>query len=611
MVQTKLKPWFDLQNDILRSRTIRSARLTKQDSELAAYSLTVWGIAVTEMIGIPELNVRQWLVQLADFPLTDISSKLSEAALWFRSFSSDYPWCNQRSFRTFKRSIGDSPLVSILFSIIRREIEKFLEFPCSSRLSPLLTFCEFWSRIPIGSSQLTKMAKDQYLTAENTMSSSHDLKPCEIDFLRGVFDRFGDLMVARYRKYGFNPRFSNGATSEVSRRQGLVQKAKLIRVTPGSLQYHLVKQLDLDIDIVDKRDDLCSRWVAVPKNVLKRRSIAAEPTVNAYLQQGVAELMSGCLLHPPFSIDLEDQEWNRDLALVGSISRDYSTIDLSSASDSIGYALVSDIVRHPFFRMLLWGTRTKEMNVSGERIRLKKFCSMGSAVCFPLECLLFRSFVLLAEYETGRKPRQSGVYGDDIIVHEEIYPEVLDILTRAGFTVNSRKTFPPYSPFKESCGGEYYSGVEVPVLRLSRSLSLDTSPQAVMSHVATINRFVGYPLTRRFMIASLSPVSKGIPFTHAGMGYGLVTENLFPNSHGYSMRYNDQIQTNEIKTSQICIEQERPIDDDAIALQLWLSYADKSKRLQVLSPLDDIRPIYYPYQLNWRWEWKAASYFGW
>jgi hypothetical protein len=610
MIQSKLKTWMDIEN-YLCPRISRSSLLPKQDSELAAYSLTIWGLVVTELVGAQVLDVQQWLVQLADYPLPDISSKLSEAALWFRSFCRDYPWCNQNSFRTFKRSLGDSPLVHILFSIIRNQICRYLEFPCSSRLSPLLTFCEFWSRIPIGSKELEREARNLYLTTEDTFPTSHRLTSMEISFLQGVVWSFGDSVLASFRESGFRPRFSNGATSEIRRRQGVVAKAECLVVKDGTLQGHLAKQLNLEIDWTDKPRDLVSRWVSVPKNVQKRRSIAAEPTVNAFLQQAVADLMRRALLTPLFSIDLEDQQLNRDLALEGSISRDYATIDLSSASDSIGCTLVSDIVKHPFLRMLLWCTRTKRMDVGGKVIDLKKFCSMGSAVCFPLECLIFRSLILLAEHVSGCVPRQSGVYGDDLIVHESIYSTLLDILSRAGFTVNSNKTFPPYSPFKESCGGEYYAGVEVPVLRLSRSLSLGSHPEDVMSHVATINRFVSYPLTRRYMIAKLNPVGKGIPFTHLEEGYGLVTQNLFPNSRGYSMRYNLPLFRHEIYISRVKVEQEYDYSKSALALQMWLFHADQSLRTTVSSPLDDIRPAYFPISDRWVRTWSSAYEFGW
>jgi len=95
---------------------------------------------------------------------------------------------------------------------------------------------------------------------------------------------------------------------------------------------------------------------------------------------------------------------------------------------------------------------------------------MGSALCFPVECLVFAAVI---EYVTqewcnrGRlvKPAYS-VFGDDLVVATEISSDVIEALTSLGFTVNHDKSF-INGKFKESCGGDYYAGIDVSSLYYS------------------------------------------------------------------------------------------------------------------------------------------------
>ena len=84
-------------------------------------------------------------------------------------------------------------------------------------------------------------------------------------------------------------------------------------------------------------------------------------------------------------------------------------------------------------------------------IRLKKFAPMGSALCFPIECIIFGSIVRLANREKGVNT-EFRVYGDDLVVDDRIFLKVIELLEVFGFRVNVDKTFFPYHPFKESCG---------------------------------------------------------------------------------------------------------------------------------------------------------------
>jgi hypothetical protein len=104
---------------------------------------------------------------------------------------------------------------------------------------------------------------------------------------------------------------------------------------------------------------------------------------------------------------------------------------------------------------------------------------MGSAVCFPVEAMVFSAIVLigierqlrrhLSRSELLALPGRVRVYGDDIIVPEDYALSVTGALEDFGLKVNHRKSFWT-GRFRESCGKEFYDGHDVSVVRCRRSL---------------------------------------------------------------------------------------------------------------------------------------------
>jgi hypothetical protein len=128
-----------------------------------------------------------------------------------------------------------------------------------------------------------------------------------------------------------------------------------------------------------------SRFLTVPKNAKTDRCIAAEPTGNSFLQQGVHQYMRRRLKR--FGVDLDDQSINQELARE-AINFSLSTLDLSAASDTISCELVASLLPLDWY-LFLDALRSHETCVDGEWIRTEKFASMGNAFCFELESLIF------------------------------------------------------------------------------------------------------------------------------------------------------------------------------------------------------------------------------
>ncbi len=196
----------------------------------------------------------------------------------------------------------------------------------------------------------------------------------------------------------------------------------------------------------------------VPKTAKTHRAIAVEPLGNTFVQHGIDGEIRSRLLR--VGLDLRDQGKNQELAYLGSIEQNdpYCTIDLSSASDTLATEVVRNLLPPDWFD-LLNQTRSPSYQIDGTIKRYHKFVSMGNGFCFPLQTLIFASACHAAAVTSKLKP-DFRVYGDDIIVRRSVFPVVIKLLKRLGFTPNPKKTFST-GPFRESCGADWHSGEDV------------------------------------------------------------------------------------------------------------------------------------------------------
>lgn len=222
----------------------------------------------------------------------------------------------------------------------------------------------------------------------------------------------------------------------------------------------------------------------VPKDSDCHRVAGKEPCGNSFLQKGVDVFMRKRLKR--MGLDLSLQEPNQRLAYAGSVESNNPTvtIDLSSASDSISIGLVKDLLPPDWFGFLN-SIRSPSFNYDGDTSRYSKFCSMGNGFCFPLETLIFASLIHAAHSVTGDTLYR--VYGDDIIVRQSSALLVLELLKWAGFKANTKKTF-VFGPFRESCGADWFGGVNV------RPYTLDFLPSKGVDLMRIHNGLLYNPL---------------------------------------------------------------------------------------------------------------------
>jgi len=212
----------------------------------------------------------------------------------------------------------------------------------------------------------------------------------------------------------------------------------------------------------------CNNISFVPKTAKTARTIAVEPLLNGYVQKGIDEEMRGLLRR--VNIDLGNQTPNQMLAYAGSLGgfNPYCTIDLSAASDSLATEVVRDLLPPEWFE-LLSSVRSPRYTLHGADYHYEKFCSMGNGFCFPLQSLIFASVCYAALQEVGENVRSFSVYGDDIIVPQNVALLVIERLRDLGFKTNRDKTFVT-GPFRESCGRDWFHGQDVRPVNLTKPL---------------------------------------------------------------------------------------------------------------------------------------------
>lgn len=272
------------------------------------------------------------------------------------------------------------------------------------------------------------------------------------------------------------PRFGPGATTQVTKQRAsarrklsqtfacseeFVPMASLaLEQLQGWIQFNESDTAEISLEIHEGKLNF------VPKTALVSRAICVEPMLNTMFQLGIDQYMRGRLKR--FGIDLSSQERNKNLARIGSLTKDLATLDLSSASDMISIELVYHLLPIEWVFFLKY-FRTPVVEYQGNRHVLEKFSSMGNGFTFPLESLIFYALAISCVEEKELFDCVS-VYGDDIIIPVKYYDTLVQVLTCCGFSVNKSKSF-KNGPFRESCGGDYYEGIDIRPVYLKDRLS--------------------------------------------------------------------------------------------------------------------------------------------
>lgn len=406
--------------------------------------------------------------------------------------------------------------------------------------------CRCFKKLALNSDQVERLdleAKSKFFSVEETCKDGVQLDPRQLNVLKAVRSCVLTKLDI-FLPSELLPKHGPGAVVEsvTTNQKWSVVLDSLNRVSEYGFDRLAACLKRLGMPDRHRPTSNSAKLVTVPKDSTSRRTITVEPCVNQFLQQGLNTYLRDHIKKDPVlrrCLALTDQTKNQILALEGSRTDRWATIDLSSASD----LLTSSLVRLVFeeqssFLELLFDARSPEVLDNGVAKELEKFAGMGNATTFPVQSVVFAVVAISAildcrhEWPTSRSvariARRIRVYGDDIIVPTEYAQAVVGWLSASGLKVNMKKSF-LQGYFKESCGVDAYSGVDVTPLYV-RHLPSDLSkrtPEIIKHYVDLSNHawmrglYEFSDLLRQYAEDALG---KPLPHVHSQSGaFGLHT----------------------------------------------------------------------------------------
>lgn len=494
-----------------------------------------WVALATDLTNVRSATLRGFCSFLAVTPLLDVVASCSSVRDYIRSFT--YDEIQNLTIRDFKGHLSSIPLACSILKPVWSSVEALCYADKASRIGLVYNFQDNlvvqswdvlnqWVSFPLKAHlprpDLEDQALAKWLASEQRCSEVNEavrkgqlseliaeLRPC---FLRTLGSIPGIVPF----------RHGNGSTAEGAKD---IAVKYLFFGHDGLLD----KSVTSDFPLVDHPVHRTSKLTFVPKSATALRTICMEPCVLQYAQQGFMRVSYDNMQNHP-CIRLKSADVNGSLALQGSLSGDLSTLDLSSASDSIA----KELVRHLVLGSEWWNPTqylrsTHTILPNGQIHRLEKWASMGNALTFPVETALFFSVVEFACRKAGLTVDRKtvGVYGDDIVCPTGLAAEVSYLLQQLGFSVNTEKSFTSQSLlFRESCGVEAFWGYNVTPLRY-RGRHAQDDAELVPSLISLANsaKLYGFRRVREVTIRQLLKVTSHFPVTDEDRDSGLLSDH--------------------------------------------------------------------------------------
>lgn len=355
-----------------------------------------------------------------------------------------------------------------------------LDEPCTESVKAVRQICLFAKKlkIPCTPNRESAAYKD-YIKTEQELVYQDWSRPAAISYASVSRVLYSNIF-SNFDIYSLLPNHGPGAVREGLRPNGKytfsIWHDRLNRSFPYDwfANYNLNHTDDVreNLTNVDECGEEPIRIGSVPKTQLSPRIIGLEPACKMFTQQSIKSYMYDTIERHGITaghVNFTDQSINQLLALTNSVDCEYATLDMKKASDlvltdhvEVAYSGV------PHLLNALMDSRSTDAELpTGEVIHLKKFASMGSATCFPVEAMHFFTICvasLLDKWKLQhnlenikRVSKYVYVYGDDIIVPVHAVESVIDYMNQMGSIVNVSKSFYKGN-FRESCGMDAYMG---------------------------------------------------------------------------------------------------------------------------------------------------------
>jgi len=414
--------------------------------------------------------------------------------------------------RVFDRSSGlllDEPCIDSIIAL-RQLTLMFgkIELPCTPKRvkGAMSNYVKCEQEVRQFDMNLTKKDLVEFEQMSDLLFRDTFLKMDRMVYYGAVFPKHGPGAVAD----GLTSNGKYNLRTWTSRLEGVLPSSE--HVIPNARFSHILD----DVHFLEPGSEMPVKVISVPKTLKTPRIIAMEPAHMQYVQQALSRCFLECYRESdilPKLIGFDDQVPNQDLARRGSLNGDTATLDLSDASDRVSNQLVRAMVRRfATLHRAVDATRSRKADVDGfGEIRLAKYASMGSALCFPIEAMVFTTLIFvgiqrslnrsLTRRDIYALADSVRVYGDDLIVPVDHVLSVVSALEHFGAQVGTDKSFWT-GKFRESCGREYFNGSDVSLVRVRQALPDTTADVAgVISTVALRNQLYlsGYWRTVRWL----------------------------------------------------------------------------------------------------------------
>lgn len=240
--------------------------------------------------------------------------------------------------------------------------------------------------------------------------------------------------------------------------------------------------------------------LTVPKNSKIDRVIAVEPGINLFFQKGIGSMIRRRLGNA--GIDLKHgQARHMKLASLAAIEGNVSTIDFSSASDTISKRLVEFLLPREWY-LVLDALRSKGGLINDRYYHWEKFSSMGNGFTFELESLIFYALATTCVKNVDRN--LVSVYGDDVILPTYASESFSELSEFCGFKFNRSKSYTT-SYFRESCGAHWFDYSYCTPVYLKTKVASHQEAIRHLNRLWTYRDLPGVFVTWRWLLATIPP----------------------------------------------------------------------------------------------------------
>lgn len=481
-------------------------------------------------------------------------------------------------FRSFKKS-GRAPafLQGFLDHVFDRVSGRILDEPCIQAIEGIRQICYAFKKVELDCTPKRQRAAVQKFI-EDELVFNEPIDTHDIQMFEGVAKALWGAVLypGDFNPHDVVPKHGPGATAEgVTSNRKFSLPSWYMRLEPHfpilsygffSSEAHLSRELR-QTRMLPPDQELPVKVTLVPKTLKTPRIIAIEPTCMQYAQQAVAGWLVATLESHELTaghINFSDQSVNRDLAMSSSHDGKFATLDLSSASDRVPFSLaISMFNQVPVLKDAIKACRSTRARLpkqfAGEMppLKLRKFASMGSALCFPIEAMYFYTICVVALLRARNLPttlpniftvsRDVYVYEDDILVPTDESGVVIEALQKYYCKVNVRKSFNT-GHFRESCGMDAYDGEEVTPLYVRRCMPYDKrNAKEIISCVESSNAFYkkGYWTTAKCLQRKAEEVLGKLPvLPDRSPGLGLFSfQGTYPIDAPYERQGPERVNT--------------------------------------------------------------------